>query len=138
MDPETGLGFLEFFGKYGFFGMIAVAVVVILIWKLLSLKKETTLAKILFLSAGTIDPARNFAAVPNLNTWNAERKNVGFPPKVKEYAEVEIRQKGKLKTIRLYPSRALPAEQLKGIGKPGDFIRITYRGNKLISFVRME
>ncbi len=95
-------------------------------------KKSTETCKIVSFSTSQMDDARNFATLPNLASTNIDKKNVGFVPDTSAYIVVELTesQPGQLK--KLHGSALF----ISGMGKPGDYVRITYKGNRLISFAK--
>ena len=92
-------------------------------------RKRTEICRIVSFATPQADDTRNFATLPNLASTNIDKKSVGFVPDTSAYIVVELAesQPGQLKKLHCN------APLLNGIGKVGDLVRITYKGNHLIS-----
>lgn len=119
------LGILVIVGIVGFF-------LFFLFKNTLFAKKRTETCRIVSFVTPQHDDTRNFATLPNLAATNFDKKNVGFVPDTSSYLVVELSEShpGQLKKLHCPPAL------LSGIGKVGDYLRITYKGNRVLSFAK--
>ena len=92
-------------------------------------RKRTEMCKIVSFSTPQADDTRNFATLPNLASTNIDKKNVGFVPDTSTYIVVELTESHPGQLKKLHCNVPL----LNGIGKIGDYVHITYKGNHLLS-----
>ena len=119
------LGVLVIAGIIGFF-------LYFLLRNTLFATKRTENCRIVSFVTAQTDDTRNFATLPNLASTNIDKKNVGFVPDLSAYVVVELLESAPGKLKKLHCNATL----LQGIGKVGDTVRITYKGNHLLSSER--